>query len=81
MDTRVYASVCVSACAHRVREKAHPNSAAEKGWRMGEKVLCGLLHGGGVQQGLHGVFSGEAHVHQLEKHKVPVAMFNTLKMR
>jgi len=32
---------------------------------MGEQVLRGLFHGAGVQQGLHGVFSGEAHVHQL----------------
>ena len=77
----VYASVCVGACAHRVRERAYPNGAAEEGWRVGEQVLGGLLHGGGVQQGLHGMFSGEAHVHQLGKHREPGAMFNMLKMR
>ena len=34
---------------------------------MCEQVLCGLLHGAGVHQGLHGMLSGETHVHQLER--------------
>ena len=33
---------------------------------MCEQVLGGLLHGAGVEQGLHGVLPGETHVHQLE---------------
>ena len=67
--------LCVGVHVRTMSErKAYPNGAAEKGGRVSEQVLCGLLHSGGVQQGLHGMFSGEAHVHQLEKHKEPGAM-------
>ena len=48
---------------------------------MGEQVLCGLFHGAGVKQGLHGMFSGEAHVHQLKQHKKQEATFNKKKKK
>ena len=45
---------------------SYSDSSAQQRRRVCEQVLGGLLHGAGVEQGLHGVLPGETHVHQLE---------------
>lgn len=47
----------------------YSDSCAEKWWRVRKQVLCGLLHSASVQKSFHGMFSGEAHVHKLNRIK------------
>lgn len=48
---------------------SYPCDSAQQGRGVSQEVLGGLLHGAGVEQGFHGMLSGETHVHQLVKRK------------
>lgn len=47
----------------------YPYCSSKEWGRMCKQVLCGLFHSAGVEQGFHGMFSWETHIHQLKAHK------------